>query len=266
MTRNASNSSSLLNIQVADIYRGTKKVFDQLCLTIPVGRNTAIVGPNGAGKTTLLKVLARELYATGGSVEIYGQQRWNVWELRKRLGVVSADLQRNYSPAAEGQSVVLSGFYASINTFGHQVFTGVEMELAERLSHELGIAHLAKTPFSRMSTGEQRRHLLARALVNEPDSLILDEPTAGLDLTAQFQYLQTIRQLMQTGTTVVLVTHLIHEIPPEIEHVILLKEGRVIVDAPKKSSLTNAQLSDVFGVGVQVSFDGRFFHASPVDD
>ena len=169
----------IIEIQNAVVYRGTNKVFDGLNLSIDVGLHTAIVGPNGAGKTTLLKLLARELYSSGGKVKIYGQERWNVWELRKKLGIVSADLQQNYSPNASGRSVILSGYYASIDTFGHQTFTEDELTTASDLANELAIEHLSNTPFSRMSTGEQRRHLLARALVHDPQTLVLDEPTTG---------------------------------------------------------------------------------------
>ena len=165
-----STSHHILDIRNASVFRGSNKVFDGLSLTIGVGENTAIVGPNGAGKTTLLKVLAREIYPSGGNVTIYGRQRWNVWELRKRLGIVSADLQQNYAASAKGRAVVLSGFYSSVDTFGHQHFSADQFAMADQVAADLGIEQLADVPFARMSTGEQRRHLLASCLLYTSDA------------------------------------------------------------------------------------------------
>lgn len=253
----------IIEIQNATVFRGRNKVFDDLSISIGVGEHTAIVGPNGAGKTTLLKLLARELYPSAGKVKIYSKYRWNVWELRKHLGIVSADLQQNYAPHSLGRSVVLSGFYASVDTFGHQSFSHQQCETAERLADQLGIEHLCKTPFSRMSTGEQRRHLLARALVHDPDTLVLDEPTTGLDLTGQFQYLETVRGLMKSGTTLILVTHHIHEIPPEIGQVILIKNGAVLLQDEKASALTDRNLTKLFDVPVKVVSNNGYYQVAP---
>jgi len=258
-----STTDKVLNIRAADIYRGPKKVFENLNLSIDVGECTAILGPNGAGKTTLLKLLARELYPSSGVVEIYGQQRWNVWELRKRLGIVSGDLQQNYSRTATGEAVVLSGFYSSVDTFGHQSFTNTQIETARRVSSELEIDSFSQRPFAKMSTGEQRRHLLARALVNDPATLILDEPTAGLDLAGQFHYLSKIRDLIRAGKTIVLVTHQVHEIPPEIRNVVLLKEGRVELAANKDRALTSKNLSDLFGTPLNIVSANGYFQVLP---
>lgn len=253
----------ILDIQNAIVFRGHNRVFDNLSLRIDAGAHTAIIGPNGAGKTTLLKVLAREIYPSGGAVKIYGRDRWNVWELRKKLGVVSADLQQNYAPHAQGGAIIRSGFYASIDTFGHQTFTSEQIDISVRLAHELGIEHLFKTPFSRMSTGEQRRHLLARALVHDPQTLVLDEPTTGLDLTAQFQYLDIVRGLMASGKTVILVTHHIHEVPPEIKNVILLKKGNVMLQHKKEHALTDKNLTELYDVHVRVISNNGYYQVVP---
>lgn len=253
----------ILNIQNATVYRGPNKVLLDFSLCIKQDENTAIVGPNGAGKSTLLKVLARELYPSGGKVEIFERDRWNVWDLRKRLGLVSPDLQQNYAPAAKGSSVVLSGFHSSVDIHGHQKFESEQIETANRVTSELGIGHLRDKPFSNMSTGEQRRHLLARALVNDPQALVLDEPTSGLDLPATFQYLETARELMRAGKTVILVTHHIHEIPPEISQVVLMKQGRVVDQGPKEAVMTSESLSELFEVNVKLVSANGYFQVMP---
>lgn len=253
----------MLNIQDATVYRGPNKVLVDFSVSIEQGENTAIVGPNGAGKSTLLKVLARELYPSGGKVEIFGRDRWNVWELRKRLGLVSPDLQQNYAPAAKGRNVVLSGFHSSVDIYGHQRFEGEQIEIAKQVSVDLGIEHLKDKPFSNMSTGEQRRHLLARALVNDPEALVLDEPTSGLDLPATFQYLETARELMNSGKTVILVTHHIHEIPPEISQVVLMKQGQVVGQGPKEKVMTSESLSKLFEVEVELVSANGYYQVMP---
>lgn len=253
----------VIKIRNASLWRGTTKVFANLCLEINAGENTAIIGPNGAGKTTLLKLFARELYPSSGSLEIYGKERWNVWELRKRLGIVSADLQQNYSPTANGFTVVLSGFFSSNDIFDHQSFDDQQIAIANQTTRDLGIGHLRDQPFSQMSTGEQRRHLLARALVNDPETLILDEPTAGLDLAAMFRTIDTLRHLMRGGKTVVLVTHHIHEIPPEINNVVLIKDGTIVAQGHKSEMLTEQRLSHIFDVSVKVVSANGFYQVFP---
>lgn len=256
----------IIEINNATVYRGQTRVFNGLSLEIPQGCNTAILGPNGAGKSTLLKLLSRELYPVqraGSYVRIFGQERWNVWELRTRLGIVSHELQAHYLGKARGTDVVLSGYYSSIGTWPHQHFTTEEEKRAGHIMTMLDIAALSNTPFAEMSTGEQRRFLLGRALINDPEALVLDEPTSGLDLKACFQYLNIVRRLMQDGKTVVLVTHRIHEIPPEVERVVLLKAGAVIADGAKPEILTSPNLSRLFDTPVKLVHANGFYQALP---
>ena len=256
----------MIEIKKATVYRGDNRVLTDLSLEIAKGCHTAILGPNGAGKSTLLKLLSGEILAVdrdGSSVALFGLDRWNVWELRTRLGIVSHDLHHDYLDDARGADVILSGYYASIGTYGHQHFTVEQRELADRIMATLGIAALKERMFSRMSTGEQRRCLLGRALVHDPDLLVFDEPTSGLDLRACFQYLEVVRNLMRQGKTIILVTHHIHEIPPEISRVILLKSGRVIDDGKKTAMLTSERLTDLFDTPVELVCANGWYQAIP---
>lgn len=253
--------SQIIKISNADLHRGSNCVFQNFSLSINAGENTAIVGPNGSGKTTFLKCLARELYPTKGEVSILGKSRWHLSELRKHFGVVSLDLQQNFRPDTSGRSVVLSGFYSSLNTFGHQRFTDPQISQAEEISSELGIYQFRDTPFYKMSTGEQRRHLLARSLVHDPSVLVLDEPTTGLDLGVQLQYFNTVSRLIENGKTVVLVTHHLNEIPVELSRVILVKQGSIFADGPKELVLTDTNLSNLYERPVKVYHNQGRFHA-----
>jgi iron complex transport system ATP-binding protein len=256
----------IIEIKHATVYQGQTRVFNDLSLEISRGCHTAILGPNGAGKSTLLKLLSREIYPVhrmDSYVRVFGQERWNVWELREHLGIVSHDLQHQYLGNALGLHVLLSGYYSSIDIGAHQQFSAEERERAIRLMGALGVAALQDRPFAAMSTGEQRRFLLGRALINDPETLILDEPTSGLDLKACFQYLDIVRGLMREGKTVILVTHHIHEIPPEVSRVVLLKDGEVIADGAKAETLTKDKLSILFETSLEVVHTHGFYQVLP---
>lgn len=252
----------IIEIRNATVYRDETRVFDSLSLDIEAGQHTAILGPNGSGKSTLLKLLSQELYPVaedGAWIRLFGQDRWNVWELRRHLGIVSNDLQHRYTGYALGLNVVLSGLYSSIDVWPHEQFRAEEIERANRLMETLGVAELKDRPFDAMSTGQQRRLLLGRALIQDPDALVLDEPTSGLDLRASFIYLDIVRALIRAGKTMILVTHHLYEIPPEISRVVLLKQGRIVADGPKHRVLTSAALSDLFEFPIRlIEVDGSY--------
>lgn len=261
-------TAPLIDIVNATIWRGSTRVFENLTLSIAQHERVAILGPNGSGKTTLLKIINRELYpvvADGAWIRILGRENWNVWDLRKHIGLVSQDLQNLYLPETTALEVVVSGFFSSI---------GVHGILAKRISKEqlakardtlrmLGMESLQQTPLKSMSTGQQRRCILGRALIHAPQTLILDEPTSGLDFAASFDYLSRIRRLSATGHNIVLVTHHLNDIPPEVERVVVLKDGTVAADGNKTAVLTSEFLSFVYETDVRVAQLDGYFLAYP---
>ncbi|MCX5725526.1 MAG: ATP-binding cassette domain-containing protein [Nitrospirae bacterium] len=258
--------SPLIEIERATVYRGDTCVLTDFSLSLYEGEHVAILGPNGAGKSTLLKLLAGEVHPLPNDethIRLFGEERWNVWDVRKRLGMVSHDLQHQYTENVIGLKVVLSGYYASIGTYKHQDFSYAQMARAHAVLEELSIGFLTERKLSEMSTGEQRRCLLGRALVHDPTALVLDEPTSGLDLTATFHYLDLVRAHMKKGKTVLLVTHHIHEIPPEITRVVFLQGGRIIQDGAKQSMLTEANLSRLFDCPVALAQANGWYQALP---
>jgi iron complex transport system ATP-binding protein len=265
--RNATaRSRSILDIQHATVYRGDTCVFSDFSFVLQEGEHAAIVGPNGAGKSTLLKLLAggvHPLPLDETRISLFGEEGGNVWDVRKRIGIVSHDLQRDYLICAEGLNVILSGYYASNDTYGYQEFTEVQVARAHDVMQELGIAPLAGRRFGHLSTGEQRRFLLGRALVHDPLMLVLDEPTSGLDVKACFQYLDLLRAQIGKGKTVLLVTHHLHEIPPEIERVVLLKEGNIVADGRKADLLTDQRISSLFDCPVLLAQANGWYQALP---
>jgi iron complex transport system ATP-binding protein len=254
----------LIDIRDAEIWRGTTRVFEDLSLTIEQHERVAILGPNGSGKTTLLKTINRELYPVereGSWVRILGRDRWNVWELRRHIGLVSHDLQQRYRPATTALEVVLSGFLSSIGVHGmlRDRIDADSIAAARDILDELGIAELADTPLRSMSTGQQRRCLLGRALVHRPATLVFDEPTTGLDFAASFDYLARVRALARDGCNIIIVTHHLNEIPPEVDRVVVLDGGRIAADGPKAAVLVPELLSRLYGTRIAVAeVDGHY--------
>lgn len=255
---------ALVEFHNATIWRGATCVFDNLNLSIAQHERVAILGPNGSGKTTLLKTINRELYPEARHdswIRILGRDRWDVWELRRQIGLVSHDLHMRYTPTTTALEVVLSGFQSSIGTHGllaNRVRPEQVTAAAAALA-EIGLEGLMNSPLATMSTGQQRRCLLARALVHRPATLILDEPTAGLDIAASFDYLRQIRRMAKTGQNIIVVTHHLNEIPLEIDRVVLLKAGVIFADGSKAEVLTADKLSALYETPIRVaSMDGYF--------
>ncbi|MEX1317686.1 MAG: ATP-binding cassette domain-containing protein, partial [Synechococcaceae cyanobacterium] len=238
--------SPYLELQAVEAWLGPRQVFTDLCLHLHRGEHTVILGPNGSGKSSLVKLLSRELYPVvkpGSWLRIFGSTTVNLWELRGRLGLVSPDLQAGYRPQVRATDVVLSGFFGSVGIGRSQEPTAAMAARVAALMEQLGLADLAERPFGQLSDGQRRRLLLARALVHHPEVLVLDEPTNGLDLQARHQLLAILRDLARAGTTLLLVTHQIEAIIPEIRRAVLLRAGRVVGDGPVEELLRDAPLS-----------------------
>ncbi|MEG2802729.1 ATP-binding cassette domain-containing protein [Stenotrophomonas sp.] len=255
----------LIELDRACVIRGQVRVLHDLSLRIAQGQHTALLGPNGCGKSSFIKLITRELYplaqADGSvAVRVLGQNRWQVDRLRSQLGIVTGDLSSNLAdmPGLTVEEAVLSGFFAS---FVVPAFREVTAEMRQRVRDTLGLVGalpLLQRGYAELSAGETRRVLIARALVNRPQALLLDEPSTGLDLIARQHLIATMRRLAAEGITLVLVTHHIEEIIPEIERVVMLRGGRIVADGSRAELLRDGPLSDLFGGPVQVvEHDGR---------
>jgi iron complex transport system ATP-binding protein len=254
---------ALLALDRVTVIRGEHAALNDVTLRIEAGENVCILGPNGCGKSTLIKTITRECYPLareGSSISIMGKDRWNIFELRSHLGIVSQDLVSCCTTGATGLDVVLSAFFSSTHIFPHHHPAPEQLARAHASLERLGIHHLAGRPVTQMSSGEAKRTLIARALVHDPQALLFDEPGNTLDIAAQFQLRGAMRQLAQSGLGILLVTHHVSEIIPEISRVILLKQGGILADGPKDSVLTSETLSALFAVPVRLFRDDGYFH------
>jgi iron complex transport system ATP-binding protein len=253
----------LIEFHDVTVYRGEKIALDGITLSIQAGEHVAILGPNGCGKSTLIKTITRECYprysGNGAGLRIFGQECWNVFDLRALLGIVSNDLMQSCARDISGREAVLSGFFSSIGIWpNHHVTAAMEAKTDEILAL-LEITHLAGRDVNEMSSGEARRILIGRALAHDPKALVLDEPTASLDLHAMHELRAILRKLAQAGTSIIVVTHHLPDIIPEIGRVILIKKGRVLRDGAKRDVLTSGLLSELFETPVElVERDGLY--------
>lgn len=261
--------SPLLEIDEASVRRGERLLLDRLSLRVPIGRHTAILGPNGSGKSTLVRMVAREVYPSaqdGGRarVRVFGRDLWNVAELRSLLGIVSPLLQRDFTgdPPLEAFEAVVSGFFAARGLGLHLRVTEEMRERALQAMDTIGAGHLVGREMASLSSGEARRVLIARSLVHRPRALLLDEPCEGLDLVSRRLFLESLRALAKGGTTLLLVTHHIEEIVPEIGQVLLLRDGRVLRQGEKAEILTDASLSAAFGMPIRARRRGGWYDAA----
>ncbi|MEP6715325.1 MAG: ATP-binding cassette domain-containing protein [Terriglobia bacterium] len=256
-------SPPLIDIRNITVMRGENIALRNLTLTIGAGEHVAILGPNGCGKSTLIKTITRECYplaAPDSSVSILGESMWDVVELRKHLGIVSNDLTAQCTREITGFEIVLSGFFSSIGIWPNHEVTD---EMRARATHVLALLespHLAQKPVEEMSSGEARRMVIGRALVHDPKALLLDEPSTSLDLFAQHELRETLRKLAQSGMGILLVTHHLSDIIPEIDRVIFMRQGVVTADGPKSQALTPAALRGLFGVGVELAERDGYYH------
>ena len=256
-------SAPLIEFERVTVMRGSTVALDDISLKIGPGEHIAIIGPNGCGKSTFIKVITRECYPLardGSSLNILGHDHWNVFELRSLLGIVSSDLMTYCTRDVTGADLVLSGFFSSIGLWPHHHVTSDMRERAERALEQLEVPHLASRYTDEMSSGEGRRVLLARALVHDPRALILDEPSTALDLFAQHELRETLRKLARSGIGIVMVTHHLSDLIPEIERVILMRSGRVLADGPKREILTGDRLSELFGLPVDLAERAGYYN------
>jgi len=259
----SNEATPLLDLRNVTVMRGNNLALDRLTLQIASGERVCILGPNGSGKSTLIKTITRECYPVqrdDSAISILGRSVWDIFDLRPLLGIVSPDQLAACTTDATGMDVVLSGFFSSTRIFPNHHPAAEHRERAEAALARLRIAHLAERPVAEMSSGEAKRTLIARALVHEPKTLLLDEPGNTLDICGQLELRATLRELANAGLGIVLVTHHVPEIIPEIERVVLLQKGRVVADGPKEKVLTSEQLSVLFGAHVQVFREDGYFH------
>jgi iron complex transport system ATP-binding protein len=258
-----------LELENVNVARGDRIVLHDVNLSIRAGEHVAILGPNGCGKSTLIFTITCQIYPIvqpGMRVRIFGRERWDLTQLRKHFGIVAAgpfgsELPGERTAVTTGLDAVIAGFFSASTLWPNLHVTDDMRERAVEALERIEALHLAQQLVGEMSAGEKRRILIARALVHRPRQLLLDEPSNALDLAAQRELRETLRRLAAEGTGLVLVTHHLGDILPEIERIILMRDGRIVGDGPREELLTAPKLSELFRTSVRIGRDEEWLHS-----
>ena len=256
--------SDFLELAHVSVARGDNVVLHDINLSVKAGEHIAILGPNGCGKSTLIKTITCECYPLVEpemKVRIFGRERWDLTELKKRLVVVSTELPGKQTLHTTGRDAVISGFFSSSTLWPNLVVTDAMRSRAEEILRVVDAVGIADKLVGEMSAGQQRRIMIGRALVGSAGMLLLDEPSNALDLAAQAELRNLLRRLAQQGTGIMLITHHIADIVPEIERILMMRDGRIIADGAREELLTAGRLSDLFKTEVQLTERDGFRHA-----
>jgi iron complex transport system ATP-binding protein len=262
-------ADQFLELQDVNVARGDRVVLHDINLSIRAGEHVAILGPNGCGKSTLILTVTCQIYpivTPTMKVKIFGRQRWDLTQLRKHFGVVGGSLMGTELPGERtavttGLDAVIAGFFSASTLWPNLHVTAEMRERAVEALERIEALHLAQQLVGEMSAGEKRRILIARALVHRPRQLLLDEPSNALDLAAQRELRETLRRLTAEGTGLVLVTHHLGDILPEIERIILMRGGRIVGDGPRTELLTAPKLTELFNAPVRIGRDEEWLHS-----
>ena len=261
----AKETPPLIDYRNVTVVKNDRTILNNITLSIALSENAAIIGPNGSGKTSLIKTITREYYPLSTDPEpyqsIFGNELWNIFDLRKLIGVVTSELAndcvRYHLPVWEA---ILSSFFGSIGLYGGGKVTPALKKKTQQLMERLEISHLSEHYLGEVSNGELRRVIIARALVHKPKALLLDEPTSSLDFRATCELREILRKVAHGGTSIIMVTHNLPDLIPEITRIILLKEGRIFKDGMKSEILTSENLSSLYGLSLEVvRRDGYYY-------
>jgi iron complex transport system ATP-binding protein len=256
--------SAVIELADVSVVRETNRLLNHVTWQVEDDERWVVLGPNGAGKTTLLQIVSANLYPTDGVVGILGEVvgTVDVFELRPRIGLTSAALADRIPNHERVGDVVVSAAYAVIGRW-REVYDELDHDRARRLLDEVGAGHLVDRTFGTLSEGERKRVQIARALMTDPELLLLDEPAAGLDLAGREDLVQTLATIAldETSPATVLVSHHVEEIPPGFSHVLLLRDGEIVESGPLPATLTEENLARTFGLPLQLDRAGDRFSA-----
>ena len=256
------------NISLIYDYIEGKRAVDIKELLILRGENVVILGPNGSGKSSFINLITRKRYPELKNepviFDIFGRENWHIFELKNHMGIISPELQFAFLSSDLGDITVfdniLSGYFSSIGIWREEVTPAMKKK-AERTLDFLGISHLKERGMSAISTGEARLALIARALAHEPDTLLLDEPTSGLDMKASSYFRKILSRIAKTGTSIIMVTHDLEDIIPEIKRVVLFKEGKIFRDGEINSTLNTKNLSQLYNSDIKLIKTAKGYRA-----
>ena len=256
--------ASFKNISV---YLDQKKILSNININLNYGENILILGPNGSGKSTFLKLLNRSIYPIAkkdSSLKLFNKENINIWDVRKRIGFLFKEMEGRVNHGVKLYDVITSGFSGTFNSKYYKLFSEIEKVKVDNLINEWELNNIVNNEFHSLSDGEKRRALLARALVYEPDILVLDEPFCNLDIKSTFILNQNLNRLIEHSINIIYVTHSLESILPKTNRVILIKEGKIIKEGNPNEIINSKIISDLFKISINVVKQDGYWRSYPV--
>ena len=238
-----------------DVNIDRKKILSNINLDLNYGENTVILGPNGSGKSTFLKLLNRSIYpiiSKNSSFKLFNNENINIWEIRRRVGFLFREMEQRVNNGVSLYDLIASGFSGTFNSRYYKLITKKEKTKIENLINEWELGNIINNEFRSLSDGQKRRALLARALIYEPNLLVLDEPFCNLDIKSSFILNKNLNKLIDKSVNLLYVTHNLESILARTNRVLLIKEGKIINDGDPNAILSSKILSDLFQMSINV--------------
>ncbi|MDY5679641.1 MAG: ATP-binding cassette domain-containing protein [Candidatus Methanomethylophilaceae archaeon] len=260
-----------LELRNVSVVRDGRYILRSVDLDIFKGENVAVIGPNGSGKTTLIKLLRGDIHPyydedSPATMRIFGMERWNLFDVRSRMGVVSMDLQNMFRNDTKVYEVICSGFFNSLDVFRNHTVTEEMVSKVHSCAMMMGIDDLLTRDIENLSLGEMRRTLIARAMVTDPDLLVLDEPMTGLDIVMKSKFRAMFDILIEKGVSIVMITHELTDIPASVRRVVMIRDGEVFADGDKEELLTDGKVSELYGEPIKVESANGIYRMHLADD
>ena len=254
-----------LDLRNIDIFYKKNPAIKNINLKLAIGENTVIIGPNGSGKSTLIKLIARMVYPIvkeDSHLKIFDSSNINIWELRSKVGFLFSDINLRIKPHMQVIDVILSGYQGTYGLINKNLISSKNRCLAENLIEKLGLKYIDKY-YTNLSDGQKRRVLIARALINNPKVLVLDEPTNLLDVKSSYQLLENLSYLAKEGVTILYVTNNIENIIQEIDRVLFIKDGKIINDGCPSKILNSKNISNLYDYSMKILNIDGFWRIRP---
>ena len=249
-----------------DVCINQKKILSNINLNLNYGENIVILGPNGSGKSTFLKVLNRSIYpivSTHSSFKLFNKENINIWDLRKKVGFLFKEMEERVKPCVNLYDLIASGFSGTFNSSSSNFISIKDKEKIENLINDWELNHIINDKFRSLSDGQKRRALLARALVYQPDLLVLDEPFCNLDIKSNFILNKNLNNLIENSVNILYVTHSLETILPATNRVILIKNGKIIKDGIPNEIMKSKILSDLFQISIDLTNEEGYWRGIP---
>ncbi|MDR3075342.1 MAG: ATP-binding cassette domain-containing protein [Candidatus Methanoplasma sp.] len=254
-----------LEMRNVSVVRNGKRILDSINLSIEQDESVAIIGKNGSGKTTLIKLLRGEIHPyfdedSPPEMKIFGEKNWNIFDIRGRMGIISMDLQNQFGEDTLVRDMIASGFFGSIDIFRNMTVSDEMIASIRNSAVMMGVDDLLERTIEGLSMGEMRRVLIARALVTNPGTLVMDEPMTGLDITMASKFRMMFDIIIEAGVSLIIVTHDLADIPKSIGRVVLMKDGKVYADGSKDELLTSDNMSRLYDEPIKVECNDGSYH------